>query len=87
MHFAYSWRSRETIAFRPFVTQSNIFLVTFNAVDRLDRSDGDPEISGRVHIVVTKCLLFNRELYAAHVGTIVARLNDFDILQTVSSAE
>ena len=61
--------------------------MTFNAVDRLDQSVGDPEISGRVHIVVTKCLSFNRELYTAQVGTIVARFNDFNTLQTVSSAE
>ena len=59
----------------------------YNAVDRLDQSVGDPEIRGRVHIVVTKCLSFNRELYVAQVGTIVARLNDFNTLQTVSSAE
>ena len=61
--------------------------MTFNAVDRLDQLVGDPEISGRVHIVVTKCLSFNRELHAAQVGTIVARLNDFNRLQTVLSAE
>ena len=53
---------------------------SFNAVDRLDQLVGDPEISGRVHIVVTKCLSFNRELYAAQLGTIVARLNDFSTL-------
>ena len=86
MHFAYSWRSRETIAFPPLVTQSKFFLVTFKTVDRLDQSDRDPEISGRVQ-VVTKCLSFNRKLYAAQVGTIVAQLNDFNTLQTVSSAE
>ena len=80
MHFAYSCRSRETIAFRPLVTKANIFLVTFNAVDRLDQSVGDPEISGRVHIVVSKCLSFNRELYTAQVDTIVARFNDFNTL-------
>ena len=56
-------------------------------VDRLDQLVGDPEISGRVHIAVTKCLSFNRELYAAQVGAIVARLHDFNTLQTVSSAE
>ena len=59
----------------------------FNPVDRLDQLVGDPEIRGRVHIVVTKYLSFNMELYAAQVGTIVARLNDFNTLQTVSSAE
>ena len=61
--------------------------MTFNAVDRLDQSIGDSEISGRVHIVVTKCLSFNRESYTAQVGTVVAQLNDFNTLQTVSSAE
>ena len=61
--------------------------MTFDAVDRLDQSAGDPEISGRVYIIITKCLSFNTELYAAQVRTIVAQLNDFNTLQTVLSAE
>ena len=72
MHFAYNWTSRESIAFCPLVTQSNIFLVIFNAVDGLDQSVGDPAKSGRVHIFVTKCLSFNGESYTAQVGTIIA---------------
>ena len=86
MHFTYNWRSRESIAFCPLVLQS-FFLVAFNAVDRLDQSVGDLTKSGRVNIVVTKCLSFNRESNAAQVGTIAAWLNDFNTLQTVSSAE
>ena len=71
MHFTYNWRSRESIAFCPLVLQSFV-LVAFNAVDRLDQSVGDLTKSGRVNIVVTKCLSFNRESYAAQVGTIAA---------------
>ena len=84
--FSSGCKSSETTVFSLIFVKLSISLVTLKALDKVDQSVEDPDIRGKVHIVVVCLCSESIELYAAQVGMYVANfpLKVFKILHLKS---